>query len=70
MSLKVYNSFDQIDRDLQILELERKIDYEKMKLNINDVKKSLTPLGMVSNAVGSIAKNALILKITNKLIGK
>ncbi len=70
MSLKVYNNFDQIDRDLQILDLERKIEYEKMKLDVDDVKKSFSPIGIVTNAVGSIAKNAMILKLTNKLIGK
>jgi len=70
MSLKIYNSFEQIDRDLQILELEKKIDFEKMKIDINDVKKSFSPIAVAGNALGSIAKNAVILKITNKLIGK
>lgn len=70
MSLKIYTNFEQIDRDLQILELERKIDFEKMKLDIQDVKKSFSPIGVVTNAIGSIAKKAFILKIANKLIGK
>jgi hypothetical protein len=70
MSLKIYTDFEQIDRDLQILELERKIDFEKMKMDISDVKKSFSPIGVVTSALGSIGKNALILKLTNKLIGK
>ncbi|WP_242446525.1 DUF6327 family protein [Nonlabens agnitus] len=70
MSLKIYDNFEQIDRDLQILELERKIEFEKMKMDIEDVKRSFSPITMVTNALGSIGKNALILKLTNKLIGK
>lgn len=70
MSLKIYKDFEEIDRDLQILELEKKIAFEKIKLNIDDVKESLSPLGMISNTLGSIAKKAMIAKIASKFLGK
>jgi hypothetical protein len=70
MSLKIYRDFEQIERDLQILKLEQKIDYEKMKMNISEVKDSFSPLSVTANVLSSIAKKALVLKTVNKLIGK
>ncbi|AZQ45145.1 hypothetical protein EJ995_02435 [Nonlabens ponticola] len=68
--MKTYTDFEQIDRDLQILKLEQKIDFEKMKMNVQDVKESFSPINVVSGIFGNIIKKALILKTVNKLIGK
>ncbi|WP_394355199.1 DUF6327 family protein [Nonlabens antarcticus] len=67
MNLKVYSSFEQIDRDLEILQLEKKIDYEKMKLDLTDVKESLSPSHIASNAWDNLSHN--VLSFTHKLLG-
>jgi len=67
MSLKTYSSFSEIDRDLQILELERKIAFEKMKLDITDVKQSLSPSHIVSKAWHNVTDGAI--HLAQKLIG-
>ncbi|WP_148311329.1 DUF6327 family protein [Nonlabens marinus] len=66
-SLKVYTDFDQIDRDLQIMKLERQIDFEKMKLDVADVKRSLSPSRMVSKAWNSATDS--VLRSAQKILG-
>lgn len=44
-----YTSFEQIERDLQILKLEREIHHQKILLHINQTKESLTVRSLLSN---------------------
>lgn len=67
MSLKIYNSFDEIETDLEILDLERKIAFEKMKIDLGDVKNSLSPVTIASNAWQNVTHSAL--SFTHKLLG-
>jgi hypothetical protein len=55
----IYTDFEQIDRDLQILKLERKIDFEKMKLDIADVKNSLSPTTIAKKAWHNVTDSVL-----------
>jgi hypothetical protein len=41
--VKGYTSFEEIDNRLKILELQRKIDQESLKLNIQNAKVDLVP---------------------------
>jgi hypothetical protein len=41
-----------------------------MKLNMNEVKESLSFVNVAAGVISSIAKKAVILKTVNKLIGK
>jgi len=68
--MRVYNSFDEIDRDLRYLQLQKQVDQETMKLNFNEVKESLSAVSVLTSLVSSIAKKAVILKTVNKLIGR
>ncbi|MBF4983785.1 hypothetical protein FNJ87_05365 [Nonlabens mediterrranea] len=68
--MRVYNSFDEIDRDLRYLQLQKQVDQETMKLNLNEVKESFSAVSVLTNIVSSIAKKAVILKTVNKLIGR
>lgn len=68
--MRVYNSFDEIDRDLRYLQLQKQVDQETMKLNLNEVKESLSAVSVLTSIVSSIAKKAVILKTVNKLIGR
>lgn len=42
MEKKIYSSYDEINRDLEILNLERKLHYDKIKQSIDDLKENLT----------------------------
>lgn len=68
--MRVYNSFNEIDRDLRVLQLQKEIDQETMKLQVNEVKESFSAVSILTSIVGQIAKKAVVLKTVQKLIGK
>ena len=43
MEKKKYSSYADIERDLEILKLEKEINYQKMLLNIDKTKESILP---------------------------
>ncbi|AUC78674.1 hypothetical protein CW736_04370 [Nonlabens sp. MB-3u-79] len=67
--MRVYNSFDEIDRDLRYLKLQQQVQQETMKLQINEVKDKLSAVAVLSNIISSIAKKAELLKVAKKLLG-
>ena len=64
MESKQYTTFEQIERDLQILKLEREIHHKKIALHVEQTKENLTPRSLLSgllhfsipNNLGSIIK--------------
>ncbi len=69
MNHKQYTSFDEIDRDLKVLKLERQIDEEKIKLAIQNTKKELYPVNVLGGLAPLIQKIAISL-VAKKLIKK
>ena len=69
MKKKIYSSFDEIDKDLKILKLQKDIDLEEVKLSYHEVKSSLSPVGLIAHVAGAIAQKAFVLKAVNKLLG-
>lgn len=67
--MREYKNFKEIERDLQLLKLQKEIDKEKLLLNYNQTKESMSPKKLLKSAAGSIFKNALILKGTTKILG-
>lgn len=67
--MRTYSSFEEVERDLKYLKLQQEVHRETMKLNLNEVKECLSPISIVTNIIGSIAKKAVILKAVNKMIG-
>ncbi len=67
--MRTYSSFEEVERDLKYLKLQQEVHKETMKLNLNEVKESLSPISIVTNIIGSIAKKAVILKAVNKMVG-
>lgn len=55
MERKKYTSYAEIDRDLEILDVERKIHYQKLTQSFDNTKESLNP----ANMIGSVPKMAL-----------
>jgi len=43
MERKKYSSYAELDRDLEILKLEKEINYQKLVLSIQKTKESITP---------------------------
>ena len=48
MENKNYSSYAAIDRDLEILKLEKEISYQKLVLSIQKTRDSITPENIVS----------------------
>lgn len=72
MMNKKYNSFEEINRQLQILELQRKIDWEHIKLNSQAIRQnfSLPNLGRKTEIVLQQAAIGFVLKKMLKIRAK
>ncbi|MFI2741676.1 DUF6327 family protein [Zhouia sp. PK063] len=68
--MKKYTSFEEINKDLKILRLERDVHKEEMKLSVHQIKEDLSFLNVVTKTTGFIVKRALALKVVNKLLGR
>ncbi len=66
---KKYSSFEQINKDLKILRLQREVDKEQLKLNIEQLKRSLYPTSLLGG-VGGITKKFLLTLIIKKVVKK
>lgn len=53
METKRYSSYAQIERELEILKIEKEISYQKMIFGVQKTKESFTPQNIVSNLIGS-----------------
>ncbi|MCM4153431.1 hypothetical protein DHD05_17700 [Arenibacter sp. N53] len=60
---KLYNSFKEIDDRLMVLNLQRKIEMESLKLNLNQAKANLRPLQLAGSLKGSIQQILLVYTI-------
>jgi hypothetical protein len=58
MGAKKYSSFKEIDFQLEILKLEKEINYQKMVYSIEKTKENLEPQNLISEFVDS-CKEAL-----------
>lgn len=65
--MKLYNSFSEIDHRLKILSLQREIDKESLKLNLNRFKLDLCPTQLLGGFKGIVQKT-LISLIATKLL--
>ena len=48
MEIKKYSSYAEIDRDLEILKLEKELDYQKLLLSVQKTKESFTPENIIN----------------------
>ena len=48
METKKYSSYAEIDSDLEILKLEKDINYQKLVLSVQKTKEAITPENIVS----------------------
>lgn len=57
--MKQYDSFEEIDRDLKRLSLERNIALEEMKLLKSEFKDDLKPINWVNTILSGLGKYGL-----------
>jgi hypothetical protein len=53
MRAKKYSSYEQIDNDLEILKLEREINYQRIILGVQNTKECITPKHLVEGVLES-----------------
>lgn len=53
MENKKYSSYAEIERDLEILKLEKEINYQKLVLSFQKTKESITPQNIFSGVFSS-----------------
>lgn len=61
--MRVYNTFEEINKDLSVLKLERQIALEKVKLNVAKTKTELQPTQLLGGFSGILRKTLLTLLI-------
>ena len=77
MQVKNYSSYEEINRELQILKVEKDLAYEKMNKSFHETKESFTAKnilgtvpGIALNIIGSLSgplKNVGIAYLTKKI---
>ena len=50
----MYSSYAEIDRDLEILKLQKEIDHQKLALSVEKTIDSLTPGSLMQNVLGNV----------------
>jgi hypothetical protein len=61
--IKTYQSFDEIDRDLKRLSLERRIAIEELKMVKSDFEDSLRPISILISVFDFVRKYGILLLI-------
>ncbi|QNM85589.1 hypothetical protein H9W90_00250 [Polaribacter pectinis] len=61
--MKNYQNFEEIDRDLKKLSLERKIALEELKIVKSDFEESLRPLSMLQSVFKFASKYGVLLLV-------
>ncbi|MEN9909994.1 MAG: hypothetical protein RLZZ540_3153 [Bacteroidota bacterium] len=54
MQAKKYSSYAQIDRELEILKVEKEISYQKLVLSVQKTKESFSFLNITSNVIDTV----------------
>ena len=67
--MRVYSSFEEIDKDLKILKLQTEIDKEEIKLSLDQTKENLRFKSLFKSGLSSVAQKILSLKAVGKILG-
>lgn len=66
--MSYYESIDDIERDLEILELKSQIEEEKIRLRFKEAKQDLNPKVIAADLIANATKSLSILKIVTSFI--
>ncbi|MDC6385435.1 hypothetical protein D2V93_02600 [Flagellimonas taeanensis] len=67
MKARKYSSFEEIEQDMKILQLQREIDEEKLKYAFQSTKEELNPTNLFGGFSG-IAKKLALSFVTSKIL--
>ncbi|WP_300433681.1 DUF6327 family protein [Christiangramia sp.] len=67
--MRVYSSFEEIDKDLKILKLQTEIDKEEIKLSLDQTRESLSAKSIIGSGFGAVFQKLLALKAISKIMG-
>ncbi|MBL7471481.1 hypothetical protein [Robertkochia sediminum] len=67
MSKNIYNSFEEIDLQLEILKTEAQLEKAHISQEYDAARSQLSIFSVVGSVAGAMAKKALIFRIMNKL---
>ncbi|MGX7667890.1 DUF6327 family protein [Flavobacterium pedocola] len=68
METIMYSSFEEIDRDLEILKLQKEIDYRKLSLSIERTVDGFTPSNIVMRFLGNLGMIANKYDLLQKIV--
>jgi len=66
--MKLYNSFEEINRELEIYKLQAEIDKEKIKQNVTMLKDAVSPTNLVIDMGLSIVRKILYGRLIHKIL--
>lgn len=66
--MREYNSFTEIDRDLEILKLQTQIDKEQLKLDYSRTKENIAPGALLKSASRTVKNKAIAVKAAVKVL--
>ena len=61
--MKTYENFNEIEKDLQLLRLEKEIALEELKLVKHDLNESLKPINWITIILKQVSKYGFLLLI-------
>ncbi len=70
MKNRIYRSFEEVDRDLKILNLRRQIAREEIKGDLGDIKKRFEPPEILSNLREGLLKKVFFSWLAGFIIRK
>lgn len=68
-NMRQYRSFKEINRDLQLLKLQKEVEKERVLLSFNLTKESASPKSLLKSMASGVFKSTIILKGTTKILG-
>nr|WP_294935104.1 DUF6327 family protein [uncultured Flavobacterium sp.] len=68
METTVYTSYEDIDRDLAILKLQKEIDLKKLSLSVEKTVDRFTPNNMIMNVVENVGSSITKFGLLQKFV--
>jgi len=68
METTVYTSYKDIDRDLEILKLQKDIDLKKLSLSVEKTVDRFTPNNMIMNVIGNVGSSLTKFGLLQKFV--
>ena len=67
--MRRYSNFEEVNKDLRMLQLQSEINKEELKLHFNETKESLSPGNLIAGMVGTISTGAILFKLLTPIAG-